>query len=184
MGPCWESPIPIRDRRIHGWPENGIGSLCDRTIFFAQCDSEGNQYLLRAGIVDHKKDQSAVEEEDMYIKYGSNMQPRKTTKGWSLCIEWNDGSTSRECLANLKESNPMEVADYALVHGLEAEPAFAWWVPFTFKRRNRIIASINKRYHKRTHKFGIEIPKTYDDCVRIDKENGSTLWQDAIRKKC
>jgi hypothetical protein len=89
--------------------------------------------LLRAGIVDHKKDQSAVEEEDMYIKYGSNMQPRKTTKGWSLCIEWNDGSTSRECLANLKESNPMEVADYALVHGLEAEPAFAWWVPFTFR---------------------------------------------------
>jgi hypothetical protein len=34
---------------------------------FAQCDSEGNQYLLSAGIVDHRKDQSAVENEDMYI---------------------------------------------------------------------------------------------------------------------
>ncbi len=40
---------------------------------------------------------------------------------------------------------------------------------------------MNKRYHKRTHKFGIEIPKTYKDCVRIDKENGNTLWHDAIR---
>jgi hypothetical protein len=28
---------------------------------FAQCDSEGNQYLLLAGIVDHRKDNSAVE---------------------------------------------------------------------------------------------------------------------------
>ena len=77
----------------------------------------------------------------------------------------------------------MEVADYPVMHGLETEPAFAWWVPFTLKRRNRIIAAVNKRYHKRTHKFGIEIPKTYEDCVRIDKANGNTLWQDAIRKE-
>jgi ribosomal protein L31E len=88
-----------------------------------------------------------------------------------------------ERLASLKESNPVEVADYAVAHGLETEPAFAWWVPFTLKRRNRIIAAVNKRYHKRTHKFGIEIPKTYDDCVRIDRENENTLWQDAIRKE-
>ena len=75
---------------------------------------------------------------------------------------------------------PVEVADYALVHGLEAEPAFVWWV---LKWRNRIIAAVIKQYHKRTHKFGIEIPKTYDDCVLIDNENGSTLWQDLIRKE-
>ncbi len=30
------------------------------------------------------------------------------------------------------------------------------------------------------HKYGIEIPKNYDDSVRIDHENGNTLWQDAI----
>ena len=150
---------------------------------FAQCDSEGNQYLLLAGIVDHRKDSSAVEKKDMYIKQGSNQQLRKTTKGWSLCVEWKDGSTSWERLADLKESNPVEIADYAVAHGLDSEPAFAWWVPFTLKRRNRIIAAVNKRYHKRTHKFGIEIPKTYEDCVRIDKENGNTYWQDAIRKE-
>ncbi len=42
---------------------------------------------------------------------------------------------------------------------------------------------MNKRYHKRTHKFGIEIPKTYEDCVRIDMENGNTYCHDAIRKE-
>jgi hypothetical protein len=100
-----------------------------------------------------------------------------------LCVEWKDGSTSWERLADLKESNPVEIANYAVTHGLDSEPAFAWWVPFTLKHRNRIIAAVNKRYHKRTHKFGIEIPKTYEDCVRIDKENGNTYWQDAIRKE-
>lgn len=150
---------------------------------FAQCDSEGNQYLLLAGILDHRKDSSAIERPDMYVTRGSNRHLRKTTKGWELCVEWKDGSTSWEKLANLKESNPVEVADYAIAHGIENEPAFAWWVPFTIKRRNRIIAAVNKRYHKRTHKFGIEIPKTYEDCVRLDRESGTTLWQDAIRKE-
>ena len=69
------------------------------------------------------------------------------------------------------------------MHSLETKPAFAWWVPFTLKRRNRIIAATNKRYLKRTHRFGIEIPKTCDDCDRIGKENGNTLWQDAICKE-
>jgi hypothetical protein len=33
------------------------------------------------GIVDHKTDGHAVEPADMYIKHGSNMKVRKTTKG-------------------------------------------------------------------------------------------------------
>jgi Reverse transcriptase (RNA-dependent DNA polymerase) len=76
-----------------------------------------------------------------------------------------------------------QVADYAVAHGINSEPAFAWWVPYTLKRRNRIIAAVNNRFRKRTHKFGIEVPKTWDDCVRIDAENGNTLWQDAVRKE-
>ena len=109
---------------------------------------------------------------------------RQTTKGWHLCVEWKDGTRSWERLADLKESNPIEVSEYAVAqHNIDGEAAFAWWVPFTLKRRKRIIAAVNKRYHKRTHKFGIEVPKTYEDCVRIDRENGNTLWQGAIRKE-
>ena len=150
---------------------------------YAQCDSEDNQYLLLAGIVDHKQGKSAVARSDMWIQKGSNQRMRQTTKGWHLCVDWKDGTTSWERLADLKESNPIEVAEYAVTHGIDGEAAFAWWVPFMLKQRNRIIAAVNKRYHKRTHKFGIEIPKTYEDCVRIDRENGNTLCQDAIRKE-
>ena len=83
----------------------------------------------------------------------------------------------------MKESYPIEVAEYAISQDIAQEPAFAWWAPYVLKKRKRIIAAVNKRYHKRTHKFGIEIPKDWDDAVRIDKENGNTLWQDAIQKE-
>jgi hypothetical protein len=40
-----------------------------------------------------------------------------------------------------------------------------------------------KHYHIWNFKFGIEVPKTWDDCVRLDKENSNTLRQDAVRKE-
>jgi hypothetical protein len=36
--------------------------------------------------------------------------------------------------------------------------------------------------HTHTHKFGIKVPKIWDEAVKLDEENGKTLWQDAIRK--
>ena len=94
-------------------------------------------------IVDHRKNAHAVDREDMYVKAGSNRQYRKTTKGWELCVEWKDGSTTWERLADLKESNPVEVAEYAVAQGIHDEPAFIWWVPFVLKKRDRIIAAVN-----------------------------------------
>ncbi len=68
---------------------------------------------------------------------------------------WHDGSTSWEPLCNLKESNPVELAEYAIAHHIANEPAFAWWVPYAVKKRDRIIAHLTTRYKKCTHKFGI-----------------------------
>jgi hypothetical protein len=75
------------------------------------------------------------------------------------------------------------LASYAATKNLHDEPDFAWWVPHVLKKRNRIIAAMTKRYHKRTHKFGIQFPKTWDEAVKLDEGNGNTLWQDAIRKE-
>ncbi|KAI2491971.1 Reverse transcriptase (RNA-dependent DNA polymerase) [Fragilaria crotonensis] len=180
---------PILDTRTYDvvFPDGQTAELAANVIaqsMYAMCDTEGNQFILLEGIVDHRKDESALERADMYVQRGSNRHIRKTTKGWKLCVEWKDGTTSWERLADLKELNPVEVAEYAMAHGiLDCEPAFAWWVPYTLRRRNRIIAAVNARYHKRTHKFGIEVPKTFEDCLRIDRANGNTLWQDAIRKE-
>jgi hypothetical protein len=31
--------------------------------------------------------------------------------------------------------------------------------------------------------LGIEVPKRWDDCVRLGKENDNNLWQDVVRKE-
>ncbi len=115
-----------------------------------------------------------------HTTYKGKKSLKKTTKGWRLCIQWRDRTSSWESLAAMKESNPVEVAEFSVSQGIDKEPAFAWWVPYTLKKRDRIIAAVNARYHKRTHKFGVEMPKSVADCIRIDTANGNTLWQDAI----
>jgi hypothetical protein len=73
----------------------------------------------------------------------------------------------------LKESNPVEVAQYAVSNKIDDEPAFACWVPFTLKKQESIISAVNKRYWKRTHKFGICLPHTVEEALQIDKENNN-----------
>jgi hypothetical protein len=119
----------------------------------------------------------------MYIKHGSNKKVSKTTKGWHLCVEWKYGTTSWGRLEDLKESNPVEVAEYAATKILLNTPDFIWWAPHVLEKRTISIAAVIKSYHKRTHKFGIEVLKSWDDCVKLDKENDNTLCQDAVRKE-
>ncbi len=41
----------------------------------------------------------------------------------------------------------------------------------------------NARYLKKTHKFGIELPKLVAHALELDRQNGNMLWADAIAKE-
>ena len=86
-------------------------------------------------------------------------------------------------MKDLKESYPVQLAEYAVQARIAEEPAFGWWVPHTLKKRNRIIAKVRSKYWVRTHKFGIKVPKTIAEARKFDAENGNTLWWDAILKE-
>ena len=138
-------------------------------------------------IIDHRKDHSAVAMDDGMIIVRGRSVPKKTTKGWKLCVEWKDGSTSWVPLKDLKESNPVEVAEYAAANKILSEPAFAWWARYVLRQRDRVIraatATKHTRYQRREEKFGLELPKTVERALDIDKETGTTMWRDAIRKE-
>jgi hypothetical protein len=51
-------------------------------------------------------------------------------------------------LADLKESNPVELAEYAVANRLQEEPAFMWWVSLVLRKRNRIIF-VNHGHHNK-----------------------------------
>lgn len=52
------------------------------------------------------------------------------TFGWELLVEWFDGSTDWVPLKNLKDTNPVKLAKYAVANKITEEPAFAWWVKY------------------------------------------------------
>ena len=62
-------------------------------------------------------------------------------------------------------------------------PAFAWWVNFTLKKRDSIIASVRSRIARTTHKYGIEIPTSWKHAIEIDVRNKNRLWQNTLAKK-
>jgi hypothetical protein len=67
------------------------------------------------------------------------------------------------------------VAEYAIVNKIHEEPAFAWWVPFTLKKRNRFLSRVKNKYWQQTHKYGIEISKGVKHALELDQKNGANL---------
>ena len=60
--------------------------------------------------MDHKFDEDAVKRADGFVVVNDRKYMKKSTKGVQPCIQWKDGSTSWEWLANITELNPIETA--------------------------------------------------------------------------
>ena len=69
----------------------------------------------------------AVPKDNQEVILNGKRYKQKTTCGWQFCIEWKDKSTSWVRLSDMKESYPIEVAEYAEAMGISDEPAFSWW---------------------------------------------------------
>ena len=147
-----------------------------------QVDSDGMSTTLMEAIVDHRRDdEKALQHHDKYVQTKNGRRHlRKTTKGWELLIKWKDKSESWIKLADMKESHPVEVAEYARARGIDKEPAFEWWVPHTLKKRQVILSALKKRIRKTTHKYGIEIPTSVEHAFELDRKNGNNLWKEAL----
>ena len=153
---------------------------------YSQVDTEGNEFILLQEICDHWKDGLAVAKDNMFVAHtrgSSNAVHRRTTKGWQLLVQWKDGSTSWTPLKDLKESNPVEVAEYAVANKIANKPAFIWWARDVLRKCDRMIAKVRSHYWKRTHKFGVLIPKSVKEALILDDKTGTDLWQKAIEKE-
>lgn len=148
----------------------------------AQVDDDGHRHLLIDEIEDHRILEDAIpKEQGTFVTNTGRTRKKRTTRGWELYVRWKDGSGDWVALKDLKDSYPVPLADYAVANKIEDEPAFAWWVPFTLKKRISIISKIKSKYWQKTHKYGLRIPKNVDEAKTIDKENGNTMWMDSVK---
>ena len=180
---------PLRDHSRYEieFPDGSVDEVEANIIaesMVSECDPEGRQYRLFKEISDHRKDDTALSvAERLYVTRAGNPVSKKTTRGWHILVKWRDGSMSWHRLADIKESYPVQLAEYAVANGIGHEPAFKWWVEKTLKRKERMINKIKSKYWRSTHKFRIEIPKSVEEAYNIDRVTGTSHWTRAIEKE-
>ena len=183
---------PILDTRVYQlqFPDGRIEEYGMNVIIenlMAQVDEQGFDLGFFDEIVDARKDESvAIPRGEQGFTYLSGRpKPIITTKGWNLLIRWKDGSTNWLPLSVVKESFPVECAEFAQARYLHHEPAFKWWCSSVLKKRKVIINKVktNRAHRKGSMKYGILIPSNVREALQFDKDNGNTYWHDAIQKE-
>ena len=189
LGNAHENPILDTRQYIVKFNDGDEAELSANIIatnMYAKCDPEGNQYVLLDPLIDLHRSTTALCYYDQKVTANGRTHYCRSTAGWQICCQWKDSSTSWCKLSDLKESHPIDTAEYAVAQVLDGEPAFIWWVPHVIKKRAHIIYLVKKRsarYLKKTHKFGVQVPKSEKHACELDKQNGSTFWQDSIAKE-
>jgi len=178
------NPDPILNTRVYlAEFEDGhvaeYGANIIAEAIYNQTNDDGYDEVLFNEVIGHRKNDEALPAEASTV----DAVPRRTTKGWDVCIEWKDGSPSWHPLCEIKNSFPIHLAKYALKYELQDEPAFKWWVKEALKRRKYMIKAAKTRYARRTHKFGIRLPNSVEEALMIDRETNTTFWHDAIQKE-
>ena len=181
---------PMLDTRMYEVEFTADGSTADFTAnliaehLYSQVDQEGRSFGILDEIVDHRSNDQAVRKEDGYvIDDRGKRHPKITTRGYDFNVRWKDGSTCWVPLTDLKEAYMLEVAEYAVANQIAEEPAFAWWVRSALRLRDRVIKKTKTRYLKRTHKYGVQLPKTVAEALQIDADSGTDFWREALGKE-
>ena len=147
---------------------------------FSQVNQEVNIFLIVDSIIDTRTNGTQILQQDAFVITKSGNKRRKnTTKGWEVCIQWKYGSTIRNKLKYIKDSYPLQMAEYAVENIISEEPAFAWRTKHVMNKRDQIISK-TQRYWVKTHKYGLRVTKSVKEAFDIDQENVDTLWWDAI----
>ena len=151
---------------------------------YTQVDDESRMFVLMDEIIDHKEDDSAIPISEGTFISNNSVRKKRTTRGWKLLVQWKDGTTSWARLADMKESFPLETAEYARRNQIAEEPAFAWWVPTVLRKRASLICKAKTtKYWLKTHKYGIRLPHSVEEALKIDAETNTRFWRDAIEKE-
>lgn len=144
------------------------GNKIAEAIYRAVDDDGFGENLRLSEILDHFVSRRHVKE--------------RSTQGWSMRVRWTDNTESVVRLKELKETYPVEVAQYAKDNHLVNEEAFNWWVGYTLKKSERIMAKVKARL-TRSEKYGITIPRTVKEAITLDQSSGTHYWADAMEKE-
>ena len=103
---------------------------------------------------------------------------------YNLMIEWENGEITNEPLSVIAADDPVTCAIYARDNGLLDKPGWKRFKDIA-KREKKFTRMVNqaklRSYNTAPrYKYGFEVPRTYEQAMRLDQRNGNTLWADSI----
>ena len=103
---------------------------------------------------------------------------------WNVQVHWEDGSKTWEPLNMVAKDDPVTLATYAKENGLLDTPGWKFLrrIAKNEKKMKRMLNQSRMRSMKTAikYKFGVRVPKNVKEALALDKENGNTLWADAM----
>jgi hypothetical protein len=104
---------------------------------------------------------------------------------YNVKVDWENGEVSYEPLHTIAADDPVTCAIYAKDHGLLDTEG---WKRFRSlgKRAKKMLRMVNQsklRSYKtcKRYMYSFEIPRSYDDAIRLDKLHGNNKWQGATK---
>ena len=110
--------------------------------------------------------------------------PDQKGSKYNVMVEWESGEVTYEPLTLISKDDPITCAVYAKIHDLLDTTGWRHLKRYakTSKRLIRAVKQSRIRQVRASARYqhGFQVPKDYNDAMRLDKENGNTHWQDAM----
>ena len=113
-----------------------------------------------------------------------SIDPDQKGSKYNVMVEWESGEVTYEPLTLISKEDPINCAVYAKKHDLL--DTTGWNHPKRYaKISKRLIRAVKQSWIRQVrasarYQHGFQVPKDYNDAIRLDKENSNTHWQDAM----
>ena len=110
--------------------------------------------------------------------------PNHKGSKYNVMVEWESGVVTYEPLTLISKDDPILCAVYAKKHDLLDTTGWKHLKRYA-KTSKRLIRTVKQSRIGRVrastrYQHGFQVPKDYNDAIRLDKENSNTHWQDAM----
>jgi hypothetical protein len=123
IGTYNKNPILNNIVYLAEFPDGSISECAANIIaesIYNQVNDDGYDSTLFHSIIGHEYEPLTIDNSITNENLVS-----KSTEGWEICLQWTDGSTSWQPMIDVKNSFPVQLADYALCSKLQEEAGFS-----------------------------------------------------------
>ena len=104
---------------------------------------------------------------------------------YNVQIEWENGEITSEPLNVIASDDPVTCAVYARENSILDLPGWKRFKSIA-KREKKFLRMVNQAKLRsystaKRYKYGFQVPRNYEDAVRIDRNNRNTKWQEAVK---